>query len=1295
MPLVAGFLLAASLTSSALQADSPATRRLRLQWTAEQPVFVRGFVEADHATFALPQNLSLAAASTADFQLGEAGHRLAIEPTTASDRGGFDLQINGDPQAQLTVAFATADSREALASTPPAPRQSIRLNELAEGSPPIEIAEGVQLWLRPTPGEGLQADFGRDSLVFWTEESCPLQLALPSNRLPANGPLEVRLRIRAARGGRVIRQSDWPLPAAATFGPRSIKAGPLQMPSEEGAYDFEFECVRVAERPLPLLPQETETLLRRTVQVVVVRPANPESETAAPSAGAPSAGVPAAALSPGPAASSSLVGQIEPFGSSWSMPRLVPSVPDALAGVSKLLASSKQSIASGPLGEAQHEGETVAVLAAGGWYAYPLPITSWDRPHIVTVRYPIGQAMRMGISVVQQDAAGRVAPLGTDSGLATDVPIETNAAPAWGEHRIVFWPHCEDPFLVLANHDTSEPARFASIRVEAVNGPLAATVGAAPAPAGPAPSAEALDTRLAALYLDKPLLAECFGDQGALDPASGLVLEDWVTFLKASQRLADYLQWAGFNGAILTVASEGGTLYPTERFAATPRFDTGSFSSAGHDPLRKDVLELLFRIFDRAGLRLVPAVELATPLPALERVRRDTEAFVGIEPVDAAGRSLLSETPPRHGLAAYYNPLDRRVQAELVAAVAEIAQRYGRHPAYYGVGLQLGPQTYAQLPSPAWCRDRRTVQNFAAATADAPRSLEALQRWIDQPGQEAFVDWRAEEMTGLYADLAEATQGKRLLLLTADSTLPVDTHRTKGLDWSRLSEQENIVPMRLLRESVFRDAVQQSRDALANENLDWDRILAPSPVVGGLVFRPPSDLKIAGFADKAPATAGGQRQRWFTQAVPAGTRYRRQLTGMMDQMDPQVLAVGGWTTPLGQEHHLRETLQMFARLPATGMRPVLPADQRPSNLRVRQAQLDDRTVIALVNLGPWSSDIEVVFDQDVTVRAVDPGAPARSQPGSPSKANPAGEQRSRRLWRTSLASGALTAIAIDQGAAIKQWQTEPTAGSGLVRRLNERTRELASRVAILSNPRRYDALTNGGFERPRELNAIPGWLHSQHPSDGVRLESSGWESGQALRLKHRADSGAKPWIVSDPIQPPPTGRLAVSLRVRAFSEQGTTARPARLRVAIEGWTKGTPLRRDKILTPPMDGTWQEEPLWLEVEDVGADEVEQLRLTIDLLSPGEVWLDEIRLYDFFLTEPERSELQSRAFLAIERLRQGHLTPAAKLFDSHWGRYLMALRVQAPVAEATMAPQAGSAPESGIADRLRNWLPTPMF
>jgi hypothetical protein len=311
------------------------------------------------------------------------------------------------------------------------------------------------------------------------------------------------------------------------------------------------------------------------------------------------------------------------------------------------------------------------------------------------------------------------------------------------------------------------------------------------------------------------------------------------------------------------------------------------------------------------------------------------------------------------------------------------------------------------------------------------------------------------------------------------------------------------------------------------------------------------------------------------------------------------------------------------------------------------------------------------------------------------KATPPGEQLSSRVWRTTIASGALTAIAIDPGAGVKQWETQPTGGTSLVRRLNERTRELASRVAILSNPRRYDALTNGGFEQPRELNAIPGWLHSQHPRDGVRLETSGWESEHALRLKHQARSGAKPWIVSDPIQPPPTGRLAVSLRVRALGEQGARERPAQLRVAIEGWTNGTPLRRDKILTPPMDGAWQEEPLWLEVEDVGADEVEQLRLTIDLLSPGEVWVDDIRLYDFFLTEPERSELQSRAFLAIERLRRGHLTPAAKLFDSHWGRYLMALRVQAPAAEATIAPQAGTAAKSGLADRLRNWLPTPMF
>ena len=43
---------------------------------------------------------------------------------------------------------------------------------------------------------------------------------------------------------------------------------------------------------------------------------------------------------------------------------------------------------------------------------------------------------------------------------------------------------------------------------------------------------------------------------------------------------------------------------------------------------RRDALELMLRVFDREGLALLPALQLASPLPELEKLRRGSDPQV-------------------------------------------------------------------------------------------------------------------------------------------------------------------------------------------------------------------------------------------------------------------------------------------------------------------------------------------------------------------------------------------------------------------------------------------------------------------------------------------------------------------------------------------------------------------------------------------------------------------------------------------------------------------------------------------
>lgn len=98
--------------------------------------------------------------------------------------------------------------------------------------------------------------------------------------------------------------------------------------------------------------------------------------------------------------------------------------------------------------------------------------------------------------------------------------------------------------------------------------------------------------------------------------------------------------------------------------------------------LRKDVLELLLRLCDREGIRLIPALQLSTPLPALEAKRREQDtAKSGIILADMKGRVWKDpEALSNGGEGVRYNPLHPAVQNELLQVVRELVDRYGSHP---------------------------------------------------------------------------------------------------------------------------------------------------------------------------------------------------------------------------------------------------------------------------------------------------------------------------------------------------------------------------------------------------------------------------------------------------------------------------------------------------------------------------------------------------------------------------------------------------------------------------------------
>lgn len=1236
--------------------------RLRAQWQTTLPERARLNIQIDSGQLGQLRNLSLDAGSTGGLDLSPDRKQISIQWRTPTQRGGLEFIARGTPESVLAIQDATAGA-DAVAK--------LTLADLQNQPQTIPIAGGrVQLTLARAPGDRLQIRFDREEMIFRPGESVPVTIVPVATGLPPNQKLLLSMTLGRARGvGKPILEREWQVSTDANGKIEPIDAGPLTIPNAEAAYDLQLRLTSERRYLTLEVPWVGDTnSIESRVQFVVI------SDTA-----------PVEDLRP-----FIEVARIEPTRRQWWNPvwmpdRLLPGklVPDAIPSIGT---TRHQPLSSDPLTHLAWQQTQVSELKPRAWQTYPLQIKDPGKPHVLVVRYPNDRPMRLGVSVLEPNANGKVMPLGIDTGVA--VTPQAIAAPAeLLEHRIVFWPKTRQPMVVLTNFDSSKPAWFANLSLEAGPDTLAA--------ADDTSSNFSTPRRLAALYLDKPVLVDTFGCTKALDPDGVSLIDDWQSFLEAGRRLVQYVKWSGYNGAIVTVNSEGGTLYPTETMSATARYDTGILASHGLDPNKKDVLELLMRMFDRAGLKLVPAVELATPLTQLERALRDPQVAQGIEPINSAGHRQIDLIEFENGLAPYYNPLDPRVQNAVTAVISELSKRYGKHSAMHGVGVHLGGKTYMQLPGIDWGLDQRTLEEFRSQIANAPVAASQMIGWIEGDGHGAFMQWRGRQLAGMFAAMAKAAGDRPLLLLTADwltdeTQKPADPQRRAmeaGIDWESIGGAQGVVPMRLQRSQPLADHARQSVNAALAQDTLWDTQLASLPASGALLMRPPTDVRLGAFEAQS-AWGPENTQAWlFAHGVPSSDDGSRAISQILMPNDVNVLAVGGWTTPRGSEAASRDFLHCYRNLPE-GRFETVPAEvpEAAQLAIVRRLRTEQAFYFYAVNPAPWMVQLKVELNNPQGAQLQPLG---RGLPGAPAT----------RTVTETLRPGQLIAYRIDSpDADVAAWSVEIPGLPALRDHLGQQLQRLTQTIGTLGQPKPYPGLANPDFEQAGTASGdIPGWLSAQHPVGSVQwVADAGVLGGPAVQLTNSGQTNSKTWLLSHPFKAPASGRLAIHARVRRDQKTETV----RLRLAIEGRYRDRSIRRSTTIGEQPgahpNSDWSSMPFRLEVTDLPVEGLEELRIAFDLASPGKVWIDDVMLYDQFLTSGERKELQSRVFVAVERMRDGDLSACGRLLDSYWGRHVLGLPGEGPPI-TEQQDQAELVPESGssIADRLRQWLPSPIW
>jgi hypothetical protein len=1272
-----------ALTIGVAGGVSASEMRVRIAWGGGAARLWRGQVSARDGALSNPRPLGIEADEPGSMWI-ENG-RLAVRQRSPRTYDGVDLVVDGSPEGTIVVDL-TADAEGGSKTI------EIPLKDILGGFFNVALDErGNRLLVRRAPDDMLRVALKHRSLVFSPGET--LRFDLQPFLLPVESGAKLRLHVALcpARSSQAL----WTKEQFLDAGQASPLPQEIVLPREEGVYDIVIRALPAGVLRFPnavasSLNWSRQPVAQRRIQVVVL---SPQSSAEAADA----------------AASPEEIVEIDPANPRW-WDRLT-ALPQWRRGPRLV----KGPLGNGRLHTRRHPLGELAELAPRSssddvsWEAYTLPIDQPGKPHVVEVDYPSDVPQTMGISIVEPNDAGALYPLGLDSGVELTEEVTGSQEPArWLRHRLVFWPRTRWPMVLITNRRDQSPAVYGKIRVTALGDHL-------PRPFPPPGPSE----RLLAGYMDKPLFPENFSANDSIAAMSDLGVDDWVTFYQSGTRLAEYLHYAGMNGLMLSALSDGSTIYPSDLVEPTPRYDTGTFLDTAQDPVRKDILEMLLRIFDRQGLRMIPALDFAAPLPELEAVLRAGGAErEGMQWIGAQGRAWTEVSSPVRAKAPYYNVLHPRVQTAMLAVVRELASRYADHPSFHGLALQLSAHGYAQLPGPEWGMDDVTVGRFqrdtgVALAGSGPDRFAQRARALAGEHSQQWLQWRAEQLAAFYFRLAAEVQavkpGCRLYLCGADMFSGEDLQRhlkpalnrrptmaetllRVGID-VRLFGADGPV---LLRSESLEPRWSLAKEAVALELRqmpDADECFSAMPTSGSLFFHRPQETRLASFDEQSPFKSS---YTWLaTHAVPSDHQNRRRFVHAMAALDSHVLLDGGWQLPLGQEPSLRGFAAAYRKLPPVRFADLPEGNNKKSSqpVTVRYAVHEGQTYVYLANDAPFPTHARLPLDASPDCR-IEELSGMRTL--APLKKSAAGSELELTLEPYDFVALRVNSPHVRLARAEVAWP--PEAEEAIAARIND----LEQRAATLRNqPPMLNVLANPGFELPAtDGQAIPGWGGTNDSGAAVNLDADERHGGsRSLRI---SSQGPVATLMSEPFELPPTGRLTMYVWLRTDN----AARQPPFQLALVGRHEGRDLFH-RVLVGQSVGPQQPErslgTTWelMTVEfALPFEALSPLQLRFDLLGAGNVWIDDIQLCHLAFRDDEWGKLMTLIAPVRWKLGQGQVGDCVALLESYWPRFLMAHVPQPPPAVARKSMPSQDPPRStprdperttGLWNRMRGLLP----
>ncbi|MDR1385622.1 MAG: hypothetical protein LBJ67_17500 [Planctomycetaceae bacterium] len=1006
--------------------------RVSVAWGGGEPRVWEGTLRLTDGTMRQMVSLGAEPDVPGSLWLDENG-TLNIASRSPKSYSGMHITLDCTPTAQLQIQMTDHDHKSQLITT-------VMIADLIRGAVQQTLDQsGNHIRLERVPGDELSIHIPKGTTILSPNEMTEWEILPRFLNHPHEKNLSLTVAAYRGRTNDRVNEAEFAIPDEENP-PNSAKSAaipvPFRAPNEEGVYDIVLTLHQKSNDRFPLFGSRDKTLVQRTFQCFILSPtlpnrANPTAaqwndrgtlvESVDPSNpnwwrrfSKLTLPLPRIGYFPGTNnAESTPVNQYEPFPQPQEEKTTLENVRDRVSQLSpgQLLNRSQpktfwqENFGSGHVVPYHSSENNVTGFAempppldknSPPWEAYPIPITEPNKPHFLEIDYLSGVPQTLGISIVEPSPVGGFIPSTVDSGLRVEKEIVSDQPVGRVlQHRILFYPKTKTPIILLVNRRDDQSAVYGALRIYRAPDEFSAFLGAS--------GNNVLQTRnqqrLFAAYLHRPNFCESFSATRAPGNLQNIGVTDWETFYQGISRFVQYLRMSGYGGAMVSVASDGSSLYPSPHLSPTPRYDSGVFLPHGEDPVRKDVLAALAVTFDRENLTLIPAVDFCMPLPSLEeRIRQDAQAVrptplavSGLRYVGPYGNILPEQAanPDPSGRGAYYNLLNPDVQNAMIDVIRELVERSAGHPSFGGVAVQLSPDGYAILPDEYYGMDDNTIAKFSRDTrinvpGEGEQRLLTRAEFIRSQCLEQWIRWRAEQTTKFYRRMADVITNARpdakLYLagakmfdhpvcqrfFTPSLLQSVSVYQPLmylGMDPESYQNTPNIIFMRpekltaenhLANIAVNLELQHADMAHIFRQTQSWNYSTA------SLFYHQPLELTLPAFDSKSPFKPS---RNWFAQEIlPANDQNRKRFIRHLADNDVFFLFDGGVTQLLGEEDSVREMMMQYQMLPQTPFQTFRSGDEQTTQpITMRYANTERGTYCYLINNAPFSVPVRVAF----------------------------------------------------------------------------------------------------------------------------------------------------------------------------------------------------------------------------------------------------------------------------------------------------------------------------------------------